>query len=143
MGITDEETYARYAGKLSEGGWWFLFIMLLPLMPDDAVCALAGLSAMSFGRYVLFMVVGRLPGATLTALLASDTITGSTAGWVTAGLLLAALLALGIVYRSRLESWVLRRTRKEDSSLSERPSRDRKSDLPTTRQPGKLRPAGK
>jgi len=50
MRITDEETYARYAGKLSEGGWWFLFIMLLPLMPDDAVCALAGLSAMSFGR---------------------------------------------------------------------------------------------
>jgi uncharacterized membrane protein YdjX (TVP38/TMEM64 family) len=118
MRITDEETYARYAGKLGEGGWWFLFIMLVPLMPDDAVCALAGLSAMSFGRYVAFMVVGRLPGATLTALLASDTITGSTAGWVTAGLILAALLALGIAYRSRLESWVLRRTR-EDSDPSE------------------------
>src|SRR5215203_662406 len=87
--LVDEETYARYSGKLGEGGWWFFFIMLLPLMPDDAVCALAGLSAMSFGRYVLFMVVGRLPGATLTALLASDAITGSTAGWVMAGLVVA------------------------------------------------------
>ena len=108
--VVDEKTYAKYAGKLGEGGWWFFLLMLLPLMPDDAVCALAGLSAMSLRRYVAFMVVGRLPGATLTSLLASDAITGSTAGWVTAGLFLAALLALGIIYRKRLEGWILRRT---------------------------------
>lgn len=110
--IVDEETYAKYAGKLGEGGWWFFFIMLLPVMPDDAVCALAGLSAMSFGRYVSFMVVGRLPGATLTALLASDAITGSAAAWVTVGIFFVALLALGVIYRKRLESWVLRRASK-------------------------------
>jgi uncharacterized membrane protein YdjX (TVP38/TMEM64 family) len=106
--IVDEETYAKYAGKLGEDGWWFFLIMLLPVMPDDAVCVLAGLSAMSFGRYVVFMVVGRLPGATLTTLLASDAITGSVAAWVTLGIVLAALLALGIIYRGRLESWILR-----------------------------------
>ena len=117
--IMDEKTYAKYAGKLGEGGWWFFFVMLLPLMPDDAVCALAGLSAMSFGRYVLFMVVGRLPGATLTALLASDIITGSTAGWVMTGLILVALLVLGIVNRSRLEYWVLRRASEGDGNRSE------------------------
>jgi len=108
--VVDEKTYAKYAGKLGEGGWWFFLLMLLPLMPDDAVCALAGLSAMSLRRYVAFMVVGRLPGATLTSLLASNTITGSAAGWITAGLFLAALLALAIIYRKRLESWILRRT---------------------------------
>ena len=108
--IVDEKTYAKYADKLGEGGWWFFLLMLLPLMPDDAVCALAGLSAMSLRRYVAFMVVGRLPGATLTSLLASDAITGSTAGWITAGLFLAALLALGVIYRKRLEVWILRRT---------------------------------
>jgi len=107
--FVDEKTYARYAGKLGKGGWWFFFIMLLPLMPDDAVCALAGLSAMSFGRFVAFMVVGRLPGATLTVLLASDAITGSTAGWITAGIIVVVLLALGVIYRSRLEGWILRR----------------------------------
>jgi uncharacterized membrane protein YdjX (TVP38/TMEM64 family) len=104
----DEKTYYRYSGKLGEGGWWFFLVMLLPLMPDDAVCALAGISAISFRRYVAFMVVGRLPGATLTALLASDVITGSTAGWIMAGLVLAVLLAVSIVYRERLESWILR-----------------------------------
>lgn len=107
--FVDEETYAKYAGKLGEGGWWFFLIMLLPLMPDDAVCALAGLSVMSFGRYVVFMIVGRMPGATLTALLASDAITGSVAAWITAGTVVGVLLALGVIYRSRLEGWVLRR----------------------------------
>jgi uncharacterized membrane protein YdjX (TVP38/TMEM64 family) len=108
--VVDEKTYARYADRLGEGGWWFFLLMLLPLMPDDAVCALAGLSAMSLRRYVAFMVVGRLPGATLTSLLASDAITASTAGWITVGLFLAALLALGLIYRGRLEGWILRRT---------------------------------
>ena len=114
--IVGEKIYAKYAGKLGEGGWWFLFIMLLPLMPDDAVCALAGLSAMPFGRYVAFVVVGRLPGATLTVLLASDTITGSAAGWVMAGLVLAVLLALGVTYRTRVEGWVLRHARDEHTA---------------------------
>jgi len=111
--FVDEKTYAKYGGKLGKGGWWFFFIMLLPLMPDDAVCALAGLSAMSFGRFVAFMVVGRLPGATLTVLLASDAITGSTAGWITAGIIVVVLLALGVIYRSRLEGWILRRATDE------------------------------
>lgn len=108
--LAGKETFRKYAGKLDASGWWFFSIMLLPLMPDDAVCALAGLSTMSFKRYVAFMVVGRLPGATLTALLASDTITGSTAAWISVGVFVAALLVLGFIYRGRLESWLLRRS---------------------------------
>jgi len=122
--FVDEETYARYSGKLGKGGWWFFFLMLLPLMPDDAVCALAGLSAMSVGRYVVFMIVGRMPGATLTALLASDTITGSVAAWITAGTVVAVMLALGLIFRSRLEGWVLRRAGDE---LTEGPSAEPQS----------------
>jgi len=77
-------------------------------MPDDAVCALAGLSAVTFRRFLVFMVVGRLPGATLTALLASDLVTQTAAGWIVVGMVLVALLALGFAYRKPLESWILR-----------------------------------
>lgn len=118
--FVDKKTYAKYVGKLGKGGLWFFVIMLLPVMPDDAVCALAGLSAMSFGRYVVFMVVGRLPGATMTALLASDVITGSTAAWITAGIIVAVILALGFAYRSRLEGWILRRAGDESEDGSGR-----------------------
>ena len=91
-------------------------ILLVPFMPDDAACALAGLSAISFGRFLVFVVVGRLPGATLTALLASDLVTQAAAGWIIVGMVLVALLALGFAYRKPLESWILRRADEGQSS---------------------------
>jgi uncharacterized membrane protein YdjX (TVP38/TMEM64 family) len=109
MRLLGEETFYKYSGRLDSQGWWLFAILLVPFMPDDAVCALAGLSAVTFRRFLFFMVVGRLPGATLTALLASDLVTRSSAGWIVAGMILVALLALGFVYRKRLESWILRR----------------------------------
>jgi uncharacterized membrane protein YdjX (TVP38/TMEM64 family) len=107
--LVGKDVFGKYAGRLDDEGWWVFVILLVPLMPDDAVCALAGLSAVSFRRFVVLMVVGRLPGATITTLLASDFVTGSVAGWITAGLVLVVLLALGFTYRRRLEGWIFRR----------------------------------
>lgn len=112
--LVGKETFYRYAGRLDPKGWWLFAVLLLPFMPDDAVCALAGLSAVPFGRFVVVMVVGRMPGTTLTALLASDVVTQSTAAWIVVGMILVVPLALGIAYRKRLESWLLRRASAED-----------------------------
>src|SRR5215216_4006640 len=111
--LVGEETFYKYSGRLDGEGWWLLAILLVPFMPDDAVCALAGLSAVSFRRFLVFMVVGRLPGATLTALLASDLMTQSAAGWIVAGMVLVALVTLGFIYRKRLEAGILRRAEEE------------------------------
>jgi uncharacterized membrane protein YdjX (TVP38/TMEM64 family) len=62
MRLVGEETFYKYAGRLDREGWWLLAILLVPFMPDDAACALAGLSAISFRRFLVFVVVGRLPG---------------------------------------------------------------------------------
>lgn len=118
--LIGKETFHKYVGKLDEKGWWLYVILLFPFMPDDAVCALAGLSAVTFRRFLVLMVVGRLPGATMTALLASDMVTGSTAAWITAGIIVAVLLALGVIYRSRLEGWILRRATDEPEGGSGR-----------------------
>ena len=106
--LVGEETFYKYSGRLDGEGWWLLAILLVPFMPDDAVYALAGLLAVTFRRFLVFMVVGRLPGATLTALLASDLVTQTAAGWIVVGMVLVALLALGFAYRKPLESWILR-----------------------------------
>jgi uncharacterized membrane protein YdjX (TVP38/TMEM64 family) len=116
--LVGEETFYKYSGRLDRDGWWLLAILLVPFMPDDAVCALAGLSAVTFRRFLVFMVVGRLPGATLTALLASDVISQSTAGWIVAGMVLVALVTVGFVYRKRLETWILRRADEGQSRSS-------------------------
>jgi uncharacterized membrane protein YdjX (TVP38/TMEM64 family) len=106
--LAGENTFRRYVGLLDGKGWWLFAILLLPFVPDDAAVALAGLSALSFRRFLAVMVVGRVPGNTTTALLASDWVTGSAVTWVSVGAAVAVVLALGLTYRGRLESWALR-----------------------------------
>ncbi len=45
----------------------------------------------------------------MTALLAADWVTSSTATWISVGITVAVILALGFVYKERLESWMFRR----------------------------------
>ena len=47
--LVGEKVYRKYVGILDDKGWWLFAILLLPFMPDDAVCALAGLSATPSG----------------------------------------------------------------------------------------------
>jgi uncharacterized membrane protein YdjX (TVP38/TMEM64 family) len=107
--LAGREVYRKYVSILDAKGWWLFAILLFPFMPDDAVVALAGLSAISFRRFLVVMVVGRIPGSTMTALLASDWVTGSMATWILVGVTVAVILMLGFVYRNRLESWMFRR----------------------------------
>ena len=116
--LVGEEVFRKYVGRLDDKGWWLFAILLFPFMPDDAVCALAGLSALSFRRFLLVMVVGRVPGSTMTALLASEWVTGSTAVWSSVGIAVAVILALGFAYRRRLESWVFRRAGAEHTFVA-------------------------
>ncbi len=107
--IVGEGTFRKYVGMLDARGWWVFVVLLVPFVPDDAVCALAGLSALKFRRFLVLMVVGRIPGSTMTALLASEWVTGSAAVWISVGTAVAVVLALGFVYRERLETWMFRR----------------------------------
>jgi len=106
--LVGEEVYGRYAGALDGRGWWLFAVLLVPFTPDDAVVALAGLSKPYFWWFLPLMVAGRVPGSVATALLASGWVAGSAAGLITAGLAVAAVLALGLVYGSRLERWIVR-----------------------------------
>ena len=115
--LVGERIYRKYVGILDAKGWWLFAILLFPFMPDDAVVALAGLSALSFRRFLVIMVVGRIPGSTMTAFLASDWVTGSTVTWISVGFIVAVILALGFVYKERLESWMFRRAGDGPASL--------------------------
>ena len=49
--LVGEKVYRKYIGTLDARGWWLFAILLLPFMPDDAVVALAGLSAISYSVF--------------------------------------------------------------------------------------------
>jgi uncharacterized membrane protein YdjX (TVP38/TMEM64 family) len=52
----------RYESLMTaRGGLLIWLVFLLPLLPDDAVCALAGLSGIGFRRFMVIATVGRIP----------------------------------------------------------------------------------
>jgi uncharacterized membrane protein YdjX (TVP38/TMEM64 family) len=106
--LVGKETFEKYVGVFDADGWWLFVIMLVPFLPDDAVSALAGLSALSLRRFVVLVAVGRLPSWALTGFITADLMGRSAATWVTVGLVVAAMLAIGVWQLRRLENWLLR-----------------------------------
>jgi uncharacterized membrane protein YdjX (TVP38/TMEM64 family) len=61
--LAGEAAVARLDELAERGGSLFFFLIwLFPFVPDDLACLAAGLTPMSTGRFLVLMVVGRLPG---------------------------------------------------------------------------------
>jgi uncharacterized membrane protein YdjX (TVP38/TMEM64 family) len=105
--LVGEGNLQRYAGVLDDKGTVLFAILLVPFMPDDVVCALAGLSKVSLRRFVVLVAVGRTPSWALTAFVTADLATRSAAVWIGAVAAVAAVLAFGVWHRGYLEGWLL------------------------------------
>lgn len=60
--IISEETYNKYEHWLYQGKkveWMFGMAILFPCAPDDIICLLAGLTPMSFNKFLAIMVFGK------------------------------------------------------------------------------------
>ncbi len=82
---------AKFDYLIEKGGLWnFFLIFLLPALPDDAVCLIAGLTRLPVWKLVVVCMVGRLPG---TAVL---TFVGASVGgnMLIANVLLAAAMVV-------------------------------------------------
>ena len=99
---------ARADGLMGEKGLRFFFLaFLIPLLPDDAICLMAGLTSLPLSALVLAAAVGRLPA------LAVSVWAGAHAGEMPAPVLIAGgiasviLLALAWRYGERVETALL------------------------------------
>lgn len=93
------------AEKLSGRTGRVLFVaMVLPIPAGgDAVCALAGLTAISTKRFVLVVLAGRLPGTTASALLSAGFTSGLT-GLLVVGATVLVLVVLALIYKCNAPS---------------------------------------
>lgn len=109
--IVGRKSFERYAGAIDdEKGALLLVVMLVPFVPDDVAVAVAGLSALSFRRFLVVVALGRLPGSAVTAFAAADLLGRSAGTLVMVGLAVTVAAALIFLNRKRLESRLLRRT---------------------------------
>jgi uncharacterized membrane protein YdjX (TVP38/TMEM64 family) len=108
--LVPAETIDRYAGVLAaKGGLWLFVVMAVPVFPGDAICAMAGLSSLTFGRFMAVSTLGRLPSTALGIFLATELSTApGVPGWVlpVVGVGLAAVVIGGAFQRGE---WLARK----------------------------------
>lgn len=107
--VVGEEMLQRLDGYVERSGSLaLLLIYLIPFLPDDLICFVAGLTSLSLGRILLLAFIGRLPGVVASALIGNHAraLSGTEiAILVGISLVLVALVAL---FQKRLEQAMFR-----------------------------------
>ncbi|RDZ64020.1 TVP38/TMEM64 family protein [Haloferax sp. Atlit-12N] len=100
--LVADDVLARFDGFADRRGVAGLFVLfLLPAFPDDALCALAGLSPLRLRTLVVLVAVGRLPTFALAA--AAGQSAGAANYEAVALLVGISVVASAVVYRYRDE----------------------------------------
>lgn len=90
----------------SNGSLAFFIIFLIPGLPDDIVCYLAGLTKIPISKLMLMIVVGRMPAIIMTNMLGNGV--GAWSSEVVFGLATACVLVLILlfVFRERVMKFI-------------------------------------
>jgi uncharacterized membrane protein YdjX (TVP38/TMEM64 family) len=107
VGVESLDRYTQLAS--AQGGLWLFCVYLLPLLPDDVVTAAAGLSRISFPRFLLLSTVGRLPGMVASVYAAELLFAGPLWIWLVVGAVAVGAALLAYRYRSKWENWLVSR----------------------------------
>lgn len=101
----DEETLATFDLTMARRGYLVLFLVfLVPGLPDDLICFVAGLSEMDIWKMTLVSLVGRLPGYFIVAAAGAEL---AAADFLQAAAIIAVLVLVSLVgyrYRDRIQS---------------------------------------
>lgn len=99
--LVDRDRLARFDRLVyGRSGFWPLFVLfLIPGMPKDLLCYVAGMTPMPAGTFLVIAVIGRFPGVLLSSIFGGGL---AERDWGSVGLsagLTAALLAALYVFR--------------------------------------------
>ena len=105
--VVPESIIQRFDSVVSDGGYMtFFMIFLLPALPDDAVCFLAGLTKLKLLPLSLVCLLGRAPGMAVLSLTGAGFADGLTV-WVE--VLFGVMMILSVLlwlFWEVIEAWV-------------------------------------
>lgn len=105
--VVPESIIQRFDSVISDGGYMtFFMIFLLPALPDDAVCFLAGLTKLKLLPLSIVCLLGRAPGMAVLSLTGAGFADGLTL-WVE--VLFGVMMVLSVVlwlFWEIIEAWV-------------------------------------
>ena len=91
----------------------FFLLFLIPGIPKDILCYVAGLTPIGLGPFLLISTLGRVPGILGSALMGDA---AAESRWVLAGatfFLAVVLFLLGVFFRARIQRFLERYARKK------------------------------
>jgi len=89
------------------GSLVIFLIFLLPFLPDDAICFLAGLTPIPILELVLIAMIGRFPSVFLANLLGSQVHTFALWQWILLGVIFTIMAGFVLRYRGKIREKVL------------------------------------
>lgn len=105
--IVPESIIRRFDKVISDGGYMtFFMIFLLPALPDDAVCFLAGLTKLKILPLSLVCLLGRAPGMAVLSLTGAGFAGGFS---LSVKILFAVMMVLSVIlwlFWEIIEQWV-------------------------------------
>lgn len=109
-----EERVQHYVERLnSERAYVIVFLIyLIPGLPKDLVCYVAGVSEMKYKAFLLLSTVGRIPGMCGSLLFGHMFIQENYTGMVVVGVVVVVILILCLIFREKLRSLVDRAYKK-------------------------------
>ena len=113
-----KETLDKFDHLAEKGGLMaFFLIFLLPALPDDAICFIAGLTTIPIRQIVAIAFLGRLPGLLSLTIIGEQVRHGLSGAWaigiITAVVVFAALV---IIFRPQIEGFFARKKEEETPS---------------------------
>ena len=105
--VVPDSIIKRFDSVIADGGYMtFFMIFLLPALPDDAVCFLAGLTKLKLLPLTLVSLLGRAPGMAVLCLTGAGFAEGATLG---VKILFAVMMILSVLlwlFWEIIEAWV-------------------------------------
>jgi uncharacterized membrane protein YdjX (TVP38/TMEM64 family) len=85
----------------------FFLLFVIPGMPKDVLCFVAGLSTLRPLTFLLVSMLGRVPGIVGSAVMGAAAYEGRTILLVTVAALAAVLFGLGAIFKDRIHDWIV------------------------------------
>ena len=97
----------KWVERISHGKYLFFLMMLFPLFPDDILCAVAGLTNMSFGFFLITNLIARSIGIGCTVFFAGGTVIPFSgwglAVWGVVLLVVGTLFYVSVKYQNKID----------------------------------------
>lgn len=108
--VIGEERYRRFerAARSNKAKIAFFLFFLIPGVPKDALCYVAGISSLGFGAFLLISGMGRLPGIVGSVIIGSAAAEKNWALAITIFIIAVAFFVLGLIFREKLQTLIAR-----------------------------------